>query len=589
LDDVAYGYDADGHLTTVESAAGGFRETYTYNPAGQMTGVASQTKDAQGAWQAATGYALTRDVVGNPTAVTITRGGGTETRSYRYDDADRLTAVCYGSAVCTIGAADETYVYDADGNLTQSSVDGSTMVFTVDEAGQVDTADDGGTVRSFSYDAAGNLLSDGISTFAYGLDGAIRSRSTAGTITSYGTDAAGLRRTATTGGSITGYAWDENAAVPQLTGIDSGSVTSSLLRAPSGLAIAATTGAASRWLGHDWLGSITDEYATNAGAPTRAAAVDYTGYGAPRAPVGATPGTAIAGVGFTGSLDGGAGWWHLMARDYQPATARFGALDPLGDGYRYVSGRPTVLIDPEGLCGWDPWDASGAGNCFDGLARTLSGRNNANPLAALVAYQTNTSINQIRGAFGGLTDLIADSLVADASCTIDSTSITARAAQVSGLVGVTLIPGLRELRTVAAGSRLATGDLAQELMRRGTTQSTRAAAESESRDTGLPRLSPEDTWGNPTTLARHYRDHGADFGARSAEDYANQAYEFLQRSQHEGLPTKIDGDGVIRVYDPGTNTFGAYNPDGTTRTFFTPKSGVDYWERQPGSPPWIRP
>jgi hypothetical protein len=113
-----------------------------------------------------------------------------------------------------------------------------------------------------------------------------------------------------------------------------------------------------------------------------------------------------------------------------------------------------------------------------------------------------------------------------------------------------------------------------------------SAAETESGASSLLRLSSEDSWGNPNSLARHFRDHGADFGATSAEDYANQASQFFQRSQREGLPTKIDSDGVIRVYDPETNTFGSFNPDGTTKTFFTPKSGIDYWNRQPGSPPW---
>jgi len=68
--------------------------------------------------------------------------------------------------------------------------------------------------------------------------------------------------------------------------------------------------------------------------------------------------------------------------------------------------------------------------------------------------------------------------------------------------------------------------------------------------------------------------------------YASQASQFLQDSQVDGLPTKIDAEGVIRVYDPDTNTFGAYNPDGTTRTFFQPTS-PNYWAGQPGFEPWI--
>jgi RHS repeat-associated protein len=89
------------------------------------------------------------------------------------------------------------------------------------------------------------------------------------------------------------------------------------------------------------------------------------------------------------------------------------------------------------------------------------------------------------------------------------------------------------------------------------------------------------TWGNPDSLADHFERHGKDFGAKTPEDYAAQASKLLQRAQKEGLPTKIDPKGTIRVYDPATNTFGAFNPDGTTKTFFKPTS-PGYWDSQPG-------
>src|SRR5215472_7838690 len=102
-----------------------------------------------------------------------------------------------------------------------------------------------------------------------------------------------------------------------------------------------------------------------------------------------------------------------------------------------------------------------------------------------------------------------------------------------------------------------------------------------------------ESWGDPATLADHFARHGADFGATTADEYAAQASAFLQRSQAEGLPTKVDSRGVIRVYDPNTNTFGAYNPNGTTRTFYKPDPSIhgyptnwDYWLAQPGSAPW---
>jgi hypothetical protein len=88
-------------------------------------------------------------------------------------------------------------------------------------------------------------------------------------------------------------------------------------------------------------------------------------------------------------------------------------------------------------------------------------------------------------------------------------------------------------------------------------------------------------WGNPASLPDHYARHGADVGAVDAADYTRKASEFLGRARVEGLPAKRDADGVLRVYDPRSRAFGAYNRDGSTRTFFRVDS-PDYFEHQPG-------
>ncbi len=90
------------------------------------------------------------------------------------------------------------------------------------------------------------------------------------------------------------------------------------------------------------------------------------------------------------------------------------------------------------------------------------------------------------------------------------------------------------------------------------------------------------SWGRAETLADHFARHGADFGARTADDYASMASGFLQESQAAKLPTKIDSQGVIRVFDSKTGTFGSFNPNGTTRTFFKPSSPT-YFDYQPGT------
>ncbi|MGH8095578.1 MAG: hypothetical protein ACREIF_19275 [Chthoniobacterales bacterium] len=91
------------------------------------------------------------------------------------------------------------------------------------------------------------------------------------------------------------------------------------------------------------------------------------------------------------------------------------------------------------------------------------------------------------------------------------------------------------------------------------------------------------TWGNPASLPDHFARHGTDFGARDANEYTRMASEFLRRAKIEGLPAKVDRDGVLRVFDPQSGAFGAYNRDGTTKTFFKPRSR-GYFDRQPGQP-----
>lgn len=90
-----------------------------------------------------------------------------------------------------------------------------------------------------------------------------------------------------------------------------------------------------------------------------------------------------------------------------------------------------------------------------------------------------------------------------------------------------------------------------------------------------------ETWGYLPSLSDHFDRHGRDFNAKDADDYARMAWEFRQRAKTEGLPTKVDSEGVTRIYDPKSGAFAAYNRNGTTKTFFKPNSR-DYFDRQPG-------
>jgi pyocin large subunit-like protein len=90
-------------------------------------------------------------------------------------------------------------------------------------------------------------------------------------------------------------------------------------------------------------------------------------------------------------------------------------------------------------------------------------------------------------------------------------------------------------------------------------------------------------WGNPDTLQDHFDRYGSDFGATDPIDFAEKARSFFDNGAN--LPTKVDPqDGTIRMFNPDTNIFGAYNADGSTKSLFKPTS-PDHWSRQKGNPP----
>ncbi len=121
------------------------------------------------------------------------------------------------------------------------------------------------------------------------------------------------------------------------------------------------------------------------------------------------------------------------------------------------------------------------------------------------------------------------------------------------------------------------------------TRSGQQEAASTRRPTTKSPPPASQTWGSLRTLQDHFDRHGADFHATSPEDYARQAWEFLQRAKAESLPAKLDAsDGTVRVWDPKSGAFGAYNRDDTTKTYFKPGS-PDYFARQPGRALKLKP
>ncbi len=146
---------------------------------------------------------------------------------------------------------------------------------------------------------------------------------------------------------------------------------------------------------------------------------------------------------------------------------------------------------------------------------------------------------------------------------------------------------LRKYVRIAAGIVLVLLALSSYLGRENTAKIEQTYVESsiqaESRESSSHKNEDGENlhhWGNPNTLQDHFDRHGRDFGAKNQNDYARQANE-LFNNRDEYL-VKVDDDGVLRIYDPDTNSFGAYNENGSTRSFFKPSDNRDYFDRQPG-------
>jgi len=85
-------------------------------------------------------------------------------------------------------------------------------------------------------------------------------------------------------------------------------------------------------------------------------------------------------------------------------------------------------------------------------------------------------------------------------------------------------------------------------------------------------------------IQRLYERNGADFGARSAEDFLDKVTAFTTRPP-AGTDTVSRPNGDTLLYQASTNTFAVVARDGTPRTMFKPDDGPTYWAVQKEAAP----
>jgi RHS repeat-associated protein len=197
--------------------------------------------------------------------------------------------------------------------------------------------------QPMSYDANGNLASDGLSSYSWNARNQLASLSGARG-GSFGYDAHGRRRVRTTSGT-TSYLYDGANAAQGLLG---GNPTANILTGGVDEVFQRTEGAGASAMLTDALGSTVALVDGSGAVQTQ---YTYEPFGATT-----TSGTASANAAqYTGRENDATGLYDYRARYYNPALGRFVSEDPLGFGggdvnlQAYANNRPTDLRDASGL------------------------------------------------------------------------------------------------------------------------------------------------------------------------------------------------------------------------------------------------
>jgi pyocin large subunit-like protein len=82
----------------------------------------------------------------------------------------------------------------------------------------------------------------------------------------------------------------------------------------------------------------------------------------------------------------------------------------------------------------------------------------------------------------------------------------------------------------------------------------------------------------------HYQKHGREFGRVTQDEYLRLAQDLRDAPVGGPILEAIKPGGVISRFDRRKGYFGAYNRNGTIRTFFVPNDGERYFHRQATRP-----
>jgi len=383
-----YTYGLAGELLTFTNGAG-VTLTNQYDTAAQVTNIASSLQDSNHQ-----SPLLTNPTYNAPGLVTALQLGNGVNESYNYDDRLRLTTMTAGSVYSlTMGYAPDsdvssaidsangswTYTYDAFNRLSASNQNSGATKFTYayDRYGnrwqQNVTAGSGPSsslsfsggsnrVDGDSYDAAGNLLSDGLHSYTYDAENRIIKVDT-GSTAIYVYDAFGQRIQKTSSVGTASYLYD--FAGKEVTEINSSATWTRTEVYAGGKHLATYSGGASgttTYIHADWLGTERVRTGVSGAASETCTSLPF-GDGQ------TCTGTDASPMHFTGKhWDTESNLDDFGARYYSSGMARWVTPDwsarqeavpyvDLGNPqslnlYAYVGNNPTTATDATGHARW---------------------------------------------------------------------------------------------------------------------------------------------------------------------------------------------------------------------------------------------
>ncbi|HEY3138935.1 MAG TPA: RHS repeat-associated core domain-containing protein, partial [Blastocatellia bacterium] len=227
------GYNVAGQVTGMTSGSG-VSESYSYSPDRLQLTSQTAVKGASTLMSLSYGYSASAGASGVGTTagnsgqlitITGTINGANRGQSFNYDDVGRLVSASSWSS------SQRSYSYDRWGNRTSmsDSITGANQSLSLQQqvgapagvpSNRIATVTNNGFTSSYIYDADGNVTNDGAHSYQY--DGEGRIASVDGTGATYSYDTANRRVKKVTGGYTTYYIWEGSQVIAEYSNATAG-------------------------------------------------------------------------------------------------------------------------------------------------------------------------------------------------------------------------------------------------------------------------------------------------------------------------------------------------------------------------------